>query len=262
MIIDIQFNQGSCSWPALSEATLVAEQSGFNTVWVLDHFSGALFGSDSMKECFTTLGALAAVTHSVNVGALVANVANRSGGLLALAASSVQDISEGRFLLGIGAGSSPRSAFAAEQHVLGNIIEPVLGRRHERVVKTIELLRELWASQRDAKYVGFAKTTKSIPVLIGVNSIALARLAGQHSDGVNVWAGHAKRSEILGAAHLAAVNRPNFIMSVWSKWDVALLDPSHPQRRQWQHEGVNRLVLQYGGEPDTNDLAVAKQFLK
>ncbi|MSO59356.1 MAG: LLM class flavin-dependent oxidoreductase [Ilumatobacteraceae bacterium] len=262
MIIDVQFNQGACPWSALSEATLVAEQSGFDTVWVLDHFSGALFGSDSMKECFTTLGALAAVTCSVNIGALVANVANRSGGLLALAAASVQEISDGRFLLGIGAGSSRDSVFAAEQHVLGHAIEPVMARRHDRVTQTIELLDEMWAHPRDAKFVGFAQTLTPIPVVIGVNSSALARLAGKHSDGVNVWARHAKRTEILATARQAAGNRPDFIMSVWAKWDDALLDPSHPERMQWHDDGVNRLVLQHSGAPDVKALAAAAQFLK
>ena len=261
MIIDVQFNQGSCSWSSLVEATHVAEQSGFHTVWVLDHFSGAIFGSDSMKECFTTLGALAAVTHSVNIGALVANVANRSAGLLALAATSVHEISDGRFILGVGAGASPRSTFAAEQHVLGNPVEPVLARRHERVVETLTSLRQIWGPQRDEKFRGFAKPHTPIPVIVGVNSVSLARIAGQHSDGVNVWALHPQRIDILAAARQASKDRTGFILSVWVKWDDALLDPGHPQRLQWQNEGVNRIVLQCSGAPDVKALAAAAQFL-
>ncbi len=48
MIIDLQLNQGSASWPLLRDAGIAAEEAGFGTLWNLDHFSGAAFGSDSM----------------------------------------------------------------------------------------------------------------------------------------------------------------------------------------------------------------------
>jgi len=106
VIIDIQFNQGSASWPALRDGVLTAEAAGFSTVWNLDHFSGAMFNSDSMMECFTSLTAWATVTSRIKVGTLVTNINNRHPGLLANIVSSLQDISGGRLMLGVGAGTS------------------------------------------------------------------------------------------------------------------------------------------------------------
>ncbi|MEY3806745.1 MAG: hypothetical protein RIR69_1557, partial [Actinomycetota bacterium] len=53
MILDFQINQGSGSWAQIREAVRAVEETGFDTVWNLDHFSGEMFGADSMFECFT-----------------------------------------------------------------------------------------------------------------------------------------------------------------------------------------------------------------
>ena len=99
MIIDLQLNQGSAPWPLLRDAGIAAEEAGFGTLWNLDHFSGAAFGSDSMMECFTSLTAWATTTSTIGLGTLVTNVMNREPGLLANIVSSIQQISDNRLLL-------------------------------------------------------------------------------------------------------------------------------------------------------------------
>ena len=104
MKIDIQFSPAANDWPALRDAVLRAEADGYDTTWVFDHFDGAMIQGDRpMLECFTLLGALAAATTTIGLGPLVANVANRHPAVLAAAASSVQRISGGRLVLGLGA---------------------------------------------------------------------------------------------------------------------------------------------------------------
>src|SRR6266851_9138452 len=65
MVVDVQFRTGNSSWAQLRDAVVVAEDAGFDAVWVLDHLSGAVFGGGSMFECFTQLGAFAAVTSRI-----------------------------------------------------------------------------------------------------------------------------------------------------------------------------------------------------
>ena len=198
MLVDIQFSSAANEWPALRDAVLQAEADGSNTVWVFDHFDGTLIGGDRpVMECFTLLGALAAATTTIGVGSLVANVANRHPAVLAAAAATVQRISNGRLRLGLGAGAAPDSPWAREHHERNIPLLPKLSHRHSAVVRQIEVLRALPSS-----------ATAPIPILVGVNSIALATIAGTHADGVNVRLSSPRAAEQISAARAAAGARP------------------------------------------------------
>jgi F420-dependent oxidoreductase-like protein len=82
-----------------------AEEAGFNSVWVMDHFFQlpALGGPDQpMLEAYTLLGALAARTRRVQLGTLVSGVTYRNPGILAKMVTTLDVISQGRAILGIG----------------------------------------------------------------------------------------------------------------------------------------------------------------
>ena len=131
--IDVQFNPAAAPWPLFRDATLAAEAAGFGAVWVLDHLAGVSMQGSGMLECFTCLGALATTTTTIGLGTLVANVWNREPGVLAVAAASVCEIADRPILLGLGAGTSPTSKYAAEQHAVGATIAATLAERHARV---------------------------------------------------------------------------------------------------------------------------------
>ncbi len=83
-----------------------AEASGFDSVWVMDHFFQLppLGGPDQpMLEAYTLLGALAARTERVQLGTLVTGVTYRNPGILAKIVTTLDVISKGRAVLGIGA---------------------------------------------------------------------------------------------------------------------------------------------------------------
>src|SRR3954464_8307678 len=142
--IDIQYSPGANDWPALRDAVLQAEADGYDTTWVFDHFDGEMVQGDRpMLECFTLLGALAAATTTIGLGTLVANVANRHPAVLAAAASSVQRISDGRFTLGLGAGTSPESKWSGEHVARGIALQHDITDRHEAVVEQIRAVRDL-----------------------------------------------------------------------------------------------------------------------
>jgi F420-dependent oxidoreductase-like protein len=85
--------------------TVAAEEAGFDSVWVMDHFFQlpAMGGPDQpMLEAYTLLGALAARTHRVQLGTLVTGVTYRNPGILAKIVTTLDVISRGRAVLGIG----------------------------------------------------------------------------------------------------------------------------------------------------------------
>jgi alkanesulfonate monooxygenase SsuD/methylene tetrahydromethanopterin reductase-like flavin-dependent oxidoreductase (luciferase family) len=164
--------------------------------------------------------------------------------VLAAAAASAQAISGGRLILGLGAGASPSSPWAAEQHALGIELRAGLAERHATLVSALDLMDELWGTDRDERYEGFARAEPRPPELIGVNSVALATIAGRRADGVNVRWNHPDLAHLLEVARRAHQGRPGpWESTVWTLWDEALLDGDHPDRRAWNALGVRRLVL-------------------
>ena len=258
--IDLQVNQGQCSWAQLVEIAHIAENNNYQTLWVADHLSGQVMNAPSMPECFTLLGALAAITSTINIGPLVANVGNRHPGVLASAAATVQNISGGRLILGLGAGASPTSTFAAEQLALGIALPATMGERHAKLEHTLDVLDEIWSPTRDEKFATFEMPCKLPPIIIGVNSMALAKVAGMRTDGVNIRSSHPQRAEILRVARNAATaaGKSDFIVSVWDWFDEALLDPTSAVCEELASEGVNKIILLMRGVPDAKRLAIKR----
>ncbi len=222
MKIDIQFSPGANDWPALRDAVLRAEGEGYDTTWVFDHFDGAmLHGDRPMLECFTLLGALAEATSTIGLGTLVANVANRHPAVLAAAASSVQRISGGRLILGLGAGASPSSKWSSEHIARGIPLHADLADRHAVVVEQIRLIRAL---------------PEPMPIIVGVNSVRLATISGQIADGVNVRMTNERAAELVTAARVAADGR-EFEVSGWTFEEV------DDVRAQAEALDLDRLVI-------------------
>ena len=130
---------------------------------MLDHMAGQVMRGDSMIECFTLTGALAASTTTIGIGTLVANVWNRSLGVLAVAAASAQEISGGRFWLGIGAGASPRSPFGAEHAAAGIALAPDMAARHQRVAISSTSPKDMWSDGAVDGVTGFPVPVDSDP---------------------------------------------------------------------------------------------------
>jgi alkanesulfonate monooxygenase SsuD/methylene tetrahydromethanopterin reductase-like flavin-dependent oxidoreductase (luciferase family) len=248
MIIDIQLNPAVERWERLRDGALVAEAAGFDTAYVFDHFAGDLLrGGSDMLECFSLLGAMAAATTTIGLGTLVVNVANRNPGVMANTAASVQAISGGRLLLGLGAGAAPNTPWSAEHRALGLAIAPTIAARHERLIGVIDLLDEMWSDDRPEQYAAFHLPRPRPKVFLGVNSEPLARMAAVRTDGFNVRRSHEDLASIIdaGVAARAASERADepMMVSVWAEWNRALADPDHPDRRRWADLGVNRLVM-------------------
>jgi alkanesulfonate monooxygenase SsuD/methylene tetrahydromethanopterin reductase-like flavin-dependent oxidoreductase (luciferase family) len=93
-------------WEVVRQFGQRAEQLGFDSLWVCDHLLSDPGDRpvEGIHEAWTILSALAAVTRSLDLGALVMCTAFRSPGLLAKMAVTADTVSGGRIILGIGAG--------------------------------------------------------------------------------------------------------------------------------------------------------------
>src|SRR5262245_7389212 len=129
-------------------AAVAADEAGFDGLWTWDHLRDPDGGpGPGVPEAWTVLTALAEVTRRLSLGPLVLNVANRHPGVLANMAATLQAVSGGRLLLGLGAGGSRRTPYAAEQAAIGQKVEPDAVRA-QRVVEAIALIRQLRAGER------------------------------------------------------------------------------------------------------------------
>src|SRR5205807_6116803 len=145
MQVDLLFDPFGARWTEVLDAARVAIDAGFAGIWTLDHLDGRVYDAPSVLECWTVLSALAATAPGVVLGPLVLNVANRHPGLLATMAATLQEVSGGRLLLGLGAGGGRDSRYRREQEAVGRTVEPDPARRAP-IESCVEEVRRLWHS--------------------------------------------------------------------------------------------------------------------
>lgn len=136
--------------PVLAETARVADEGGAALFTVMDHwFQLEVLGGprEPMLEGYTALGYLAAVTQRIELGMLVTGVTYRHPGLLAKTVTTLDVLSGGRAMLGLGA-----AWYEREHHGLG-VPFPPLGERFERLEEALQICRQMW-SDDDGPYEG------------------------------------------------------------------------------------------------------------
>jgi len=131
-------------WPELLEAVRRAEAAGFDDLWVDDHLlSDEAQWPDPKLEGWTTLAAIAAVTTRPRLGLMVAANTLRNPGLTAKMTTTVDHVSGGRAILGIGAGW-----FEREHEAFGFDFGTGFGERLDRLGEALPLIRRLLDGER------------------------------------------------------------------------------------------------------------------
>jgi F420-dependent oxidoreductase-like protein len=195
-----------------------AEESGFDTVLVMDHFyqlPGLGTPDDPMFEAYTLLGAIAARTERVQLGTLVTGVTYRNPAFLAKVVSALDVISRGRAILGIGA-----AWFDTEHDALGFEFPPV-SQRFEMLEEAIHITQAMFEDSRptfEGKHFrvnGAINNPKPIrdhvPLMVGgQGEKKTLRIAADYADLVNFTSGLdevPRKLEVL-EGHLANAGRP------------------------------------------------------
>jgi F420-dependent oxidoreductase-like protein len=134
----------------IAALTTTAEDSAFDSVWVMDHYLQlpALGGPDQpMLEAYTLLGALAARTHRVTLGTLVSGVTYRNAALLAKIVTTLDIVSRGRAILGIG------GAWYDVEHKALGVDYPIDRVRLDMLEEAVQVCRAMFTSD-DVSFFG------------------------------------------------------------------------------------------------------------
>jgi alkanesulfonate monooxygenase SsuD/methylene tetrahydromethanopterin reductase-like flavin-dependent oxidoreductase (luciferase family) len=204
MKIDLLFDPFGARWADVRDGALAAEGEGFDGVWLYDHLAGSVHRQDRVLESWTTLTAIAATVPRLALGPMVLNVANRDAGTLGVMAATLQEISGGRLLLGLGAGGGSGTPYAAEQWAFGRTVGGDRIRR-QAVETVVSTMRSVWTGTVGG-VGGFLRPHPQPPIILGGFGPKMAELAGRVADGINVPGGAAARKllDVARAARAAA----------------------------------------------------------
>jgi alkanesulfonate monooxygenase SsuD/methylene tetrahydromethanopterin reductase-like flavin-dependent oxidoreductase (luciferase family) len=235
--VDVLFDPFGARWADVLEGALAVEAAGLDGLWLYDHLAGSVHRQSHVLECWTTLTAVAARVPRITIGPMVLNVANRDPGTLAVMAATLQEVSGGRLLLGLGAGGGVETPYAAEQEALGRYVAGDSTRRRS-VEDAVAVLRKVWSGSV-AGVGGFLRPQPAPPIIVGGFGPKMAELAGRVGDGMNVPGGPSLERLITVArqAHAAAGHDPaGFVVTASS-------GGSPRERERLASVGVDRVVV-------------------
>jgi len=204
------------AWPEVREWALAAEDAGFDSLWVDDHLLSDEGDPDDPKlEGWATLAAIAAVTTRLRLGHLVVANTFREPGVVAKLAVTLDDISAGRAILGLGAGW-----FAREHEAFGIEFGASAGERIDRLGEAAAILRRLLAGERVTQAGRFYRLDDAvarpgprgthIPILVG--GMGRRRTLRVVAESADIWNGIGSAATMAEAsaaldAHCAAIGR-------------------------------------------------------
>ena len=169
-----------------------AEAVGFDSIWVADHllYRDDHHGTDVAPwEAWSMLAALAAVTTRIEIGPLVACTAFHNPAMIAKKAETIDEISGGRLVLGLGSGWN-QPEFDAYGFPFDH--------RFTRFTESFAIIRSLlrdghvdfdgaYYSARNCTLIPRGPRPHGLPILIGTRGEHMLRLCAAHADGWNAW---------------------------------------------------------------------------
>ena len=192
---------GKPDWESIRRMAQLAEELGFDTVWIPDELLWRVDewpGPRGWWECVAMAGAVAASTSRVEVGTWVLSALHRNPGLTAKVAETLDEISAGRFLLGLGSGHAGRQGEA-----FGYPPDHTIGRFEEALQIIVPLLREGHADfagqhHRAVKLEQRPRGPRpgGIPLMLGGHRERTMGLAVRYAD---IWSAYATDSSLPDA---------------------------------------------------------------
>jgi F420-dependent oxidoreductase-like protein len=208
--------------PTLARIVRAADDGGFDSIWVMDHFFQIRGNGDvtePMLEGLTTLGFMAAHSSRARLGLMVGGVHYRNAALWAKATTTLDVLSGGRAWLGIGA------AWNQEESEGLGFPFPSLGERFELLEDTLRFVHDMWTGERgtEGRFDGIHHHASRVlnspqaisrphpPILVGGGGERKTlRLVAQYADACNVFGGPTAlhhKFQVL-AEHCETLGRP------------------------------------------------------
>jgi F420-dependent oxidoreductase-like protein len=273
----------SFSWPGgaseigarLAEIGRTADDAGFYSIWVMDHFFQiGVIGppEEPMLEGYSALNYLAGVTKRAKLGTLVTGVVYRYPGILVKTATTLDVLSGGRAYLGIGAAWNE-----SESRGLG-VPFPPLKQRFEMLEEALQIAHQMWKDDRspyDGKHYQLADplnhpqpvSQPHPPIMIGGGGEQKTlRLVAQYADACNLFARMGadvlrQKLDIL-RGHCEAVGRPYDSIERTALNTVNLAGDDTPasiiaQCRELAGLGLQHIIFNM---PNAHDLAPLETF--
>jgi alkanesulfonate monooxygenase SsuD/methylene tetrahydromethanopterin reductase-like flavin-dependent oxidoreductase (luciferase family) len=183
------------SWDDITATARFADERGWHGIWFADHYmpnteDGTVADGDT-HECWAILPALAAITERVRLGSLVSPTSVHHPALLANRIATIDHISRGRAVLGLGAG------WQVNEHRAYGIELPEPGERVGRFDEAIQIVRSLLDHQWttfDGRYFTITDAPcepkpvqARLPILVGTSGSRMLRITARHADEWNTW---------------------------------------------------------------------------
>jgi F420-dependent oxidoreductase-like protein len=251
----------------LTEIARTAEESGFDSITVMDHLHqipGVGPPTNWMLEGNTLLGGLAAVTSRATLGLLVGGVTYRNPALLAKLTTTLDVISGGRAMFGIGA------AWFEDEHRAYGFDFPPLKERFERLEEALQIARAMFTQEQSSFSGQYYRTENvlnipqplrgDIPIMIGGSGERKTlRMVAQYADACNLFGDVERIKHLLGVleGHCENVGRDPAEITK-TRMAVVLIAPTHEAAeakgeaaRQNAADDERRRAMMLAGDPDS-----------
>jgi F420-dependent oxidoreductase-like protein len=224
-----------------------AENIGFDSFWVMDHFHQIPFigkPEEPMLEGWTTISVLAGMTTKIKLGTLVTGVLYRHPSVLAKVAATLDVLSKGRLFMGIGA-----SYFEGESSAYGITSTGSFPSNQERLLRleeAIQIIRKMWTEEPTASFNGKYYQIHnaycnpkpiqkpSPPILVGGSGERKTlKIVAKYADACNLFgsAETIKRKMNILKEHCESVGR-DYDSILKTKLDLVVIDDSEEMARK------------------------------
>ncbi|MDQ6866794.1 MAG: LLM class F420-dependent oxidoreductase, partial [Thermoproteota archaeon] len=220
-----------------------AENRGFDSFWVMDHFHQIPFvgkPEEPMLESWTTISVLAGMTTKIKLGTLMTGIIYRHPSILAKIAASLDVLSKGRLFMGIGA------AWNEEESSAYGIPFPSAKERFLRLEEAIQIIRKMWTEEPSASFNGQYYQIKnafcnpkpvqkpSPPIMVGGSGERQTlRIVAKYADACNLFgsAETVKRKLSILKEHCRSVGR-DYDSILKTKLGVVVIDDDKETARK------------------------------
>jgi F420-dependent oxidoreductase-like protein len=237
-----------------------AENRGFDSFWVMDHFHQIPFvgkPEEPMLESWTTISVLAGITTKIKLGTLMTGIIYRHPSILAKIGATLDVLSKGRLFMGIGA------AWNEEESSAYGIPFPPVKERFLRLEEAIQIIRKMWTEEPSASFNGQCYQIKnafcnpkpiqkpSPPIMVGGSGERQTlRIVAKYADACNLFgsAETVKRKLSILKEHCRSVGR-DYDSILKTKLGLVVFDDNKEMaRKRLQQAGIP--------EEQINELAI------